>query len=147
MTYLDQSARSSGPEVRSSRAPGEAAVIATSVVAACATWALWVDAAGVDLEVHAGDGVRTVGIAAVALTAGIVALAGSLLARLFARSVQGLHWWTVLAGGLWLLSMLGPLGATSVTGGLGLASLHLVVGATVILGVRRVHADRACGRA
>lgn len=146
MTYLDQSVRTDRPEARRPRARGDVAVVAASVLAASVAWASWASA-GVDLEVHAGEGVRTVGIAAVAVTAGVVTLAGALLARLFARSSQGLHWWTVLAGGLWLLSMLGPLGATSVTAGVGLASLHLVVGAIVIVGVRRVHADHVRGRA
>ena len=43
---------------------------------------------------------------------------------------------------MWVVSFAGPAGARTLSAGLTLAALHLVVGAVVIVGLRRRHADR-----
>ncbi len=124
----------------SSAAVLDVAIVAIAAVASLVTWDLWTQVAGVDLAARSGADVREVSAGAVLVTALVVAVAGVLLARLLVRVVEaGLVWWTVLAGAALLFSMVGPLEATGLAAGVGLASLHLVVGAVVLFGVRRVH--------
>jgi hypothetical protein len=69
-----------------------------------------------------------------------VSVAGVLLLRVLDAVLQrGMRWWTVVACSVTVVSMLGPLGATTATAGVALASLHLLVAAVVVVGVRRVH--------
>lgn len=117
---------------------GDLVVVLTAVLAAVATWAVWTQALGVDLVADTGSGPRDIGAAAVVLTSLVVAGAAAGLLRLMeARLTRGLRYWTVTAVAVWVLSLLGPLGATTASGVLGLASLHVVVGAVVVLGLLR----------
>jgi hypothetical protein len=119
-----------------SRRRRAAAFVPGLVTAAVVLWALW-RAAGVDLAVDTGSGVRQVGPAAVAITTALVAVAALGLYRLLHR--RGLRTWTVVALAAWLVSFLGPTTATTTEAGLALASLHLLVGAGVIAGVHLLH--------
>jgi len=55
--------------------------------------------------------------------------------------------WTGVAMAVWVVSLVGPASARTVQAALTLAALHLVVGAVVIVGLRRRHADRPTKRA
>jgi Family of unknown function (DUF6069) len=122
---------------------GDLTVVIGALVAAVATWSLWTQVGGVELTVQSGDDVQTVGLGSVVAVAAILPIAGVLLLRaLDALLARGLRWWTAVACTVTLISLLGPLGATTAMAGVALASLHLLVGAVVILGVRRVHHAR-----
>jgi hypothetical protein len=122
---------------------GDLAVVIGALSAALATWSLWTQVGGVELTVQSGDEVQTVGLGSVVAVAAIMPIAGVLLLRALQPWLsRGLRWWTAVAGTVMLISMLGPLGATTAMAGVALASLHLLVGAVVILGVRRVHHAR-----
>jgi hypothetical protein len=111
------------------------AMLAASVVWTCAR------IAGMHLEVHSGSGTREVTLVPVIVTPMLATiLAVSLLRLLERRTTQGLRTWTMIALGVWALSFLGPLSATRPATGLVLAALHLLVGAVVIVGLRRTQA-------
>lgn len=108
-----------------------------AVVVAGLLWGLW-RLLGVDLEVGAGDRVRSVGLISVLVATAVVSLTGlALLGFLGRRTPQALRIWTGLAVAVLLLSALGPLGATTTTGLLALLSLHLAVGLVVIVAAHR----------
>jgi hypothetical protein len=121
-------------------------------VAAILLWALW-RTAGVDLTVDLTadtGGTTDVGVAAVAVTTALVTTAAfglrELLGRLRVR--RGLRAWTIVATAVWLVSFLGPTAATTTDAGAALTTFHLLVGAGVIAGVRRLHApERPAGLA
>ena len=115
-----------------------------AVVAAGAAALVWVAAtsAGVQVEVGSGSGTRDVGLVSVIVTALVVAVAGAGLLRVLERRTSGARrLWTTVAVVVWVVSLLGPVGASSVSAGLALGALHLVVGAVVIVGLRRRHAS------
>jgi hypothetical protein len=95
-------------------------------------------ATGADLAVRSGQSSYQVGLVSVLVTAAVVSVAGlGLLRFLEKRDAHALRTWTLLASLVWLGSFLGPLGAADPASGLALASLHLVVGAAVVVGARR----------
>jgi hypothetical protein len=120
-----------------------------AVVAAGAAAVLWVGAtmAGVDVAVRSGSSTRDVGLVSVIVTAVVVAAAGAGLLRVLERRTPGARRvWTGVAVAVWAVSLAGPAGARTMPAALTLAALHLVVGAVVIVGLRRRHADRATNR-
>lgn len=117
--------------------------IRVAVLAAAAAAVVWAvaRAAGIELVVRSGDGTSHVNVVSVVVTAVVVAIAGAGLLRLLERRTSdGLRTWTIVAVAVWAVSFLGPLSATRPSAGLVLASLHLLVGAVVVLGLRRTHA-------
>ncbi len=120
-----------------------------AVVAAGAAAVVWVGATvvGVDVAVRSGSSTRDVGLVSVVVTAVVVAVAGAGLLRVLERRTPGARRvWTGVAMAVWVVSLAGPASALTVPAGLTLAALHLVVGAVVIVGLRRRHADRATNR-
>ena len=92
-------------------------------------------ALGSDLAVRSGQDTHQVGLVSVLVTAAVVSVAGlGLLRFLERRQPRALRTWTVIAGAVWLVSLLGPLGAADPKSGAALVSLHLIVGAAVVLG-------------
>ncbi len=111
------------------------------VAAMVSATVLWVSAAvlgGVDLFIQQGDDLRQVGGLSVVVTAGVAAALGALamhgLERLVSRPVTI---WTGVACTVAVLSLLGPLGATTASATGTLMALHAVVAAVVITAVRR----------
>jgi Family of unknown function (DUF6069) len=103
-------------------------------------WAMAVPIAGVRLAVHNSSGGQTeVQVAQVAI-AGLLAgvAAWGLLAVLERYSRRARSVWTVIAATILALSLTGPLSATSAAAGITLACLHLLVGGTIIVGLRAV---------
>lgn len=147
MAYLDEMVAESRRRERRLVVLGDVAVVVATIAVALVAWVLWTQAGGVELVVHGAEGTREV-VAGDAVVAGAVAGVGGVgLAWAMMRLLpSGLRWWTVVAWVVLLLSMLGPFGAATPAAVLALASLHVVVGLSVIVGVRWVHRD-APGRA
>lgn len=120
-----------------------AAVLGLTVLAGLVTWAVLDLLLGVDLSAQTGSAVRAVGPAAIVFAALLAGSAGwASLALLERLTVHARRVWTVLAGVVLAGSLLGALGGVSAAAIGGLMALHLVVGLTVILGMR----GRAGGR-
>lgn len=107
-------------------------------VAALLLWVVY-DAAGIALTVDTGAGVSTIDVAGVVVTTTLVAVAGIGLRWLLRHRENGLQTWSIVAGAVWALSFLGPLGATTTEAGWALVSFHLAVGGGIFFGVRRIH--------
>ena len=106
------------------------AVVAGAPLAALVVWAL---ASLTDVSLEAGDPPTTIGPAAVVIVALATALAAwGVRSLLFRRHRTG---WFVTCGVILLLSLLGPLGATSPAATLWLALRHATVAAVVVLGL------------
>jgi len=122
------------------RVPGRSrlAVVGVTVAAALALWAILVPLSGIDLKAQQGTTIE-VGAGSVFFASAAMAFAGwALLAILERRTVNARKIWTVLAVIMCITSLGSPLFSGIGPGArLGLASLHLIVGATVILGLRR----------
>ena len=126
--------------------PPVAADAAVALMAAAAAVLVWACAriSDLDLVVKSGSGTTVVTVGSVIVTTLVVAAAGVGLLRLLERrTAKALPVWTMVAVTVWALSFLGPLSATRPSTGLVLAGLHLLVGATLILGLRRTHAESA----
>jgi len=115
-----------------------AITVTGAAVGALALWLVETRLIGVDLAVRTGDVVQPVtggSVVATALVAGLAAtLTAWLLTRLAPRRCRTV--WTVLASAVLLVSLLGPLGATSPAAVVSLVALHLLVGLALILGLR-----------
>jgi hypothetical protein len=109
-----------------------------ATAAALAVWIVETAALDVDPTVAMGPTRQTVTTAAVVLTTVVAGVAGSVTARLVTRFAgrRARIAWTAVAGVVLLVSLLGPLGATSPAGVAALVVLHLVVGLTLLLGLR-----------
>ncbi|TDW21628.1 DUF6069 family protein [Kribbella kalugense] len=118
------------------------AVVGVAAAAALADWAILSPLAGLTLEARQG-GVQHIGAISVVVATLVVAFAGwGLLAILERRTQRRVGWardtWTVVATIVCVLSLGSPLtNGIGLGAKLGLASLHLIVGATVIIGLRR----------
>ncbi|GAB3145623.1 hypothetical protein GCM10027290_25810 [Micromonospora sonneratiae] len=111
---------------------------AAAMVVAAAGFTVLHSMAGIDLAARTGTAVQHITLPAVLIATAVSAAAGwvslALLERLTARARTV---WTVVAVAVALLSMLaGPAAGVTVGAKVGLALLHLVVGATVIGGMR-----------
>jgi hypothetical protein len=103
--------------------------------AANAAWAIAVQA-GVDLAVERGSGTADVGPLAVTLTSLGVGLAAWLLLELLERWTRRPRLiWRIVACPVFVLSLTGPLTATSDAGVAVLVGLHLMVGSILIIGL------------
>ncbi|QNE16725.1 hypothetical protein F1D05_00940 [Kribbella qitaiheensis] len=109
-----------------------------TVVAAVAWWAVLSQVAGIELQARQGTVMRINGVS-VFVAATAMAFAGwGLLAILERRTLNARKVWTVVAMIACVTSLGSPLSSGIGVGAkLGLASLHLVVGVAVILGLRR----------
>jgi hypothetical protein len=98
---------------------------------------------GLHLAVRSRHGTTEVGLISVLVTAAVVSTAGlALLRSLERRDPRGLGTWTLVACTVGAVSLVGPLGATTLSAGLALLSLHLVVGTVLVVGA--LH-SRRCG--
>jgi hypothetical protein len=103
-----------------------------AVAASTITWIVLVPLTGLDLVVRTGE-TRMVGGASVAVTSLVVALAALTTAAVLRRhATRPRRAFLGTSAAVLLLSLLGPLGATSTAGTLGLTLLHLVVATAVV---------------
>lgn len=114
------------------------AIVGIAAVAALLDWVILVPIAGLTLTARQG-GVQHIGAPAVVISTIVVTFAGwALLSILERRTPRARDIWTVVATIVCITSLGSPLTNGIGTGAkLGLASLHLVVGVIVILGLRR----------
>lgn len=127
------------PVVQRWHTSADAVVAVVAAVLAALAWA-GARAAGVALEVRAGAETSEVNVVSVLVTSIVVTGAGAgLLRMLERRTTRARRVWTVVAVVVWAVSFVGPLSATQLSGGAVLAGLHLLVGAVVIVGLRRTH--------
>jgi hypothetical protein len=114
------------------------AVAGSVTVVAVAWWAVLTQAFNLTLEAKQGSVIR-IGAPSVLIASLAMSLAGwALLAILEHNTVAARKAWTITATIACALSLTSPLTAGIGTGAkLGLASLHLVVGSLIILGLRR----------
>ncbi len=120
---------------RTRRVPWRVDLATAGAAAVCATLA-WLFVAvlpGVALVVRTGADTRTVGGAAVALSAAAAAFVGMVGLRALERFThRALEVWTLLVMLVALLSLVGPLGAVTAAAGCALAALHAVVTSVVL---------------
>jgi hypothetical protein len=114
------------------------AVVGVTVAAALAVWAVLSPLAGIDLQAKQGSTIQ-VGAGSVLFASAAMSSAGwGLLAILEHNTVNARKVWTVVAVIACITSLGSPIfGGIGVGAKLGLASLHLVVGAVNIFGLRR----------
>jgi hypothetical protein len=114
-------------------------VAVAAAICASVTWVAAVPLGDVALEVEAlGGGTQKVGIASVVVSSLLVAGAGGALLRWWqGRSVAATRQWTVVAVAVAVLSLVTPTSAVTREAGMTLVSLHAVVAAVVIVGLRR----------
>ncbi|WP_147915876.1 DUF6069 family protein [Ruania zhangjianzhongii] len=113
------------------------AVLGVTVLAGLLTWAVLDPLLGIDLRAQTGSAIRAVGPAAIVFAALLAGAAGwASLALLERVTIHARRVWTVLAGVVLAGSLLGALGGVSAAAIGGLMALHLVVGLTVLLGLR-----------
>ncbi|MBQ1042966.1 MULTISPECIES: DUF6069 family protein [unclassified Micromonospora] len=105
-------------------------------------WLVAVPLAGVDLVARTGSTDQRVTPVAVVVSALLAGLAGwALLALLERLTARARTVWTVVAGLVLLVSLLGPLGgAVGAAARLTLVAFHLLAGAVLITGLRRTAA-------
>lgn len=114
------------------------AVVGITVAAAVAWWAILSQVGGIDLQAKQGTVMHINGVAVFAAATAMAFAGWGLLAILERRTVNARNVWTVVAVIACVTSLGSPLsGGIGVGAKLGLASLHLVVGIVVILGLRR----------
>ncbi|HEX2772569.1 MAG TPA: DUF6069 family protein [Micromonosporaceae bacterium] len=117
-----------------------ASTVLAAAVAGLLGWLVADPIAGIDLTVRqgAGDEVQHVGPTAVAV-AGLVAglLGWAVLAGLERVTARARAVWTAVAAGTLVVSLLGPLAAVNASTRAALTGLHLLVGAVLIVGLRR----------
>lgn len=113
-------------------------IVGAAVLCALITWFLAVWLGGVDLVVNTGAGDQQVGGVSVAVTAGVAALVGLIVLRILERITgKALPIWVVLAVVVTLVSLFGPLAATTAAAMGTLLTLHGVVAAVVIVAAIR----------
>jgi len=97
------------------------------------------DATDVTLAARAGSQVQQITLTGVLVTTTVVTALAVGLRWLLRHRENGLRTWSVVAGVVWAVSFLGPLGAPTTESVLALASFHLVIGAGIFFGVRSIH--------
>ncbi|MBO2447834.1 hypothetical protein J4573_12090 [Actinomadura barringtoniae] len=117
------------------RTRSRALTVAAAVLAGTLAWTVAGPVAGLHLQVRNS---QHVGLAQVVIASLLAGLAAWILLLAFERFTSSARpAWTVAAVIVLVLSLTGPLGATSATAGITLACLHLLVGTVIILGLRR----------
>lgn len=147
---LNTQSLSSPAASRPTRVPGRSrlAVVGVTVAVALADWAILAPISGLTLEAQQGSRMH-IGAGQVFFASAVLAFAGwGLLAILERRTPNARTTWTVIATIFCITSLGSPLsGGVGIGAKLGLASLHLVVGAVIIFGLRRTAlsaAERCC---
>lgn len=114
------------------------AVVAATVAVALAGWAVLAQIAGIELEAKQGTTIHVGGVSVLFASAAMSFAGWGLLALLERRTVNARKVWTVVAAIACITSLGSPLtSGIGIGAKLGLASLHLLVGAATIYGLRR----------
>ena len=131
------------PIVRPGPSRRRAAAVLTAMAGAMVLWIIADPVGGIDLTVSSAASARNIGPGAVAVVSGLAGLAAVGLAALLARlTARARSIWHVVAVTILVLSLTGPLGAVTAGAGVTLAAMHVVVGATLIVGIGRTVSAR-----
>jgi hypothetical protein len=110
---------------------------------AAAIWWLVTRVGSVELSVGSGSEAREIGLVSVVVTAFMVTMAAAGLLRMLQRRTgHALAIWGWVSAAVLALSLVGPLGASTLSAGLCLVGLHLAVAAVAIGGLRARFAGR-----
>lgn len=116
-----------------------ASIVVGAAASATIAWTFLDKVSGVDMAVKSGNSTNHVGVAAVAIVALGVGLAGwGLLAWLERGAKRPRRTWTMIAVAVFVLSLLGPLGGVDGAAKASLAALHLTVATIIIVGLPRI---------
>lgn len=115
-----------------------AITVAAAAVSALVLWTVETRLLGVDLAVRTGETTQEVTGVSVVVTVLGAGLAATLTAWLVDRAAprRSRTVWTILGSAVLVVSLLGPLGATSTAATVSLVVLHLLVGLTLLVGLR-----------
>lgn len=112
-------------------------IVLTTMAAATAAWAVAVPLLGVDLAVRSGpDTVRPIDGLPVTLVSLAAGLAGWLLLVVLEKMLaptKARRVWRIIAAGVLVVSLLGPLAAANATSAAVLLGLHLLVGGVLLV--------------
>jgi len=139
MQTITSSIPTAAPAARRRTDRSRLVVVGATTIAAASWWAVLVPVAGLTLDARQGGVLQHVGAPAIAISTAAVAFAGwALLAVLERYTVAARKAWTIVAVLACLTSLVSPLtSGIGIGAKLGLASFHLLVGAIVIVGLRR----------
>jgi hypothetical protein len=117
------------------------AILIPAAICPLVLWVCAVEGADMELTVTAGDRTRDVGAVAVALTGGLNALlAVSILRALERRTREAFRIWTLVCIAGFVVSLAGPMTATSWEAAATLVAMHAIVAAVIIGAGRRTRA-------
>lgn len=127
-----------------SRRLRRAGTIIASAFAAVVIWIIAVPVGGLDLVVRSGWSTQSVGLVSVAIVAVLAGAAAWATLAILERMVRSARLiWTIVGWLVLVLSLLGPLSLAVGTGTVWvLLTMHVVVGATLILGLTRFAVPR-----
>lgn len=118
------------------RLRARALVILAAIAAGLVVWVVAVPLAGLDLTVGAEpQRVGPIAVVVVSLLAGVAGTALLTLLERVARRPRSA--WLIVSLAVLLLSLAGPLGATSAAATVALACMHLAVGLSIAAGLAR----------
>jgi Family of unknown function (DUF6069) len=138
--------RPAGKALRHGLGTVRAAAVLAATAGGLLVWFVADPLAGTNLTVGTGSSARAIGPGAVALVSALAGLAAVGLAVVLSRlAARARPIWYTVAVAVLVLSLSGPLGAVTLGAGLALAAMHLVVGATLIVGVGRTVSARRLG--
>jgi hypothetical protein len=110
-----------------------AGIVAVAAAVALGLWAV-ARLLGVDLDVRIDGDLRQVGPADVLVTTVLAGLAAWVVHSILARTPRGARWWPFIASTALAISMTGPSYLADGADAVALMTIHLLVGATLILG-------------
>jgi uncharacterized protein DUF6069 len=110
-----------------------AGVVAVAVAVGLAAWSA-ARLLGVDLDVRINGDVRQVGPADVLVTTVVAGLAAWVVSSILARTPRTARWWPFVGSTALAVSMLGPSYLADGAAAVALMAIHLLVGATLIMG-------------
>ena len=110
-----------------------AGIVAVAAAVALGLWAV-ARLLGVDLDVRISGDVRQVGPADVLITTVLAGLAAWVVHSILARTPRTASWWPFVGSTALAISMTGPSYLADGADAVALMTIHLLVGATLILG-------------
>lgn len=116
---------------------GTAAVISIAIAVALGLWAL-AQLLGIDLTVTNGPEPTTVGAPGVALATLVAGLVGRAVHMLLGRRRRTARWWPFVGTTGLAVSVIGPSYLADGAAAVALISMHVAVGAIVVLGFARL---------
>jgi len=130
--------------LRRSRRLRRTSTVIASAFAAVVIWIIAVPVGRLDLVVRSGSSTQTVGLVSVAIVALVAGAAAWATLAILERIVRNARLiWTIVGSLVLLLTLLGPLSLAVGPGTVWvLLATHIVVGATLILGLTRFAVPR-----